>query len=482
MKVRLETANAPVADDVIELADQQSAELGLPVGSRIAVRAGNREVLTTVAPMSNGSAVGKLRMSRNALRRLSLDSPTARSFTYRVRKTGGTAIQIGPVIGILVGHSRDELRQNRHGYRIYSTLWNIRNVGGLAYFFTLEDIDWPGRSVMGHVYIPDEVPERTPPARIPLESASFPFPDAIYRRRSIPVSMLEQIREEMTPNIFNNGRAGHKFGQAQVLLATEELAEHVPPIYALDSAHVLDDMLERYGAAFLKRKSLGAGKGIVRVTRGHGGEYVLTHRLSTNGCQEVSSSVGSFERLTNRLAHITGYEWNNSSWFVQRAIVPARYNSRAFDLRVTVQKNGLGRWAVHGMYARIAPTRMSVVTRRGQYKHARPFLNEVSPTNGDALYAAAVDLAMRSAYVLDRELGLLGDVGIDIMIDIHGKLWFIEANPGPGYLSIGADDGDYRRQVAAPITFASYLAGFPVEPNDGSHFALHLHGNGGASA
>lgn len=482
MKVRLGTVNAPTGAVVIELPDRQLARLGLTPGSHIVVTAGNRQVVATVSSSSQDAADVEIRLSPAVLRRLSLDSSTARRFTYRVRKTSRTALQLGPVIGVLMGHSRDELRQNRHGYRIYDTLWNIRNVGGLAYFFTLEDIDWSEGFVLGHVHIPDEVPGRTPPARIPLEAASFPFPDVIYRRRSIPLSIFERIRREMTPKIFNRSRAGHKFGQARALLLEADLAAHIPEVHALDSADVLDDMLDRHGAVFLKRKSLGAGKGVVRATRADDGGYVLTHRLSVAGNQERTSRVKTFQQLKNCLARITEYEWNDSSWLVQQAIVPARYNGRIFDFRVTVQKNGLGRWAVHGMYVRIAPTSGSVITRRGDYKNARPFLNEVRPDQGDALYSAVADLAVRSVVVLDRELGLLGDVGVDIMIDVDDKLWFIEANPGPGYLSIGPDDADYRRQVAAPITFASYLAGFPVDPDVGAGAAATDRKSGGASA
>lgn len=465
MKIRLDKRHAPVADDAIGLTADELARLELTPGTRVVVRVGNKQVLAKVQSLSP-SAAGNIAMGDAVLRTLSLASTAARQFVYRVRKDAGPSLRIGPVIGILAGLTREELRQNRHGYKLFDTLWNIRNTGGIGYVFSLEDIDWERRVIIGHVHLADDVPSKTPPARIPLDSAPFPFPDAIYRRRSIPASALERIRAEMTPWVFNEGLAGNKFSQAQALVASGDLAHHVPDMRPLDAVEVLDKMLARYRAVFLKRRSLGAGKGIVRATKADAGGYVLTHRVSTREDREVSRTVKTFRQLTDHLADVTGYEWNDETWYVQRAITPARYKGRVFDLRVTVQKDGLGRWRVHGMYARIAPESSSVVTRRGDYRHARAFLNEVFPVRGRLVYAAAADLALRSAAVLDRDLGLIGDVGIDIMPDVGGRLWFIEGNPGPGYLSVGDNDPDYRRQVFAPVAFASYLAGFPIYRTD----------------
>ena len=88
------------------------------------------------------STAGNIAMGDAVLRTLSLASTAARKFVYRVRKDAGPSLRIGPVIGILAGLTREELRQNRHGYKLFDTLWNIRNTGGIGYFFSLEDIDW----------------------------------------------------------------------------------------------------------------------------------------------------------------------------------------------------------------------------------------------------------------------------------------------------------------------------------------------------
>lgn len=457
MLLRLREAGA---EDEVVLADTVIRRLGLATQTWVAVRAGGRQTMARVR--AGDVAAGELHMGGSVLRTLLLDSPAAEMFRYRIRKTAPATVQIGPVVGILAGQTRAELRQNRHGFKIFDMLWDIRRIGGMGYFFTLEDIDWKRRLILGHTHIPGSVPGPTDPRRVPLASGAFPFPDVVYRRRSVPADVLERMRAEMTPWIFNNSRASHKFTQARLLGGTPGIAGHVPEMRPLDGPEVLDAMLNRYGTVFLKRRSLGAGHGVVRVVPADEGGYVLTRRLHSQRPQEERAVVPDFTALTRFLGRATGYAWSEDTWFVQQAVKLARWEGRPFDVRVTVQRDGMGHWVVNGMYVRIAPTVDSALTRRGGYELARGFFGRVWPGRGNEVYARVSAFALRCVTVLDRHLGPLGDVGVDVLIDESGKHWFLEANPGPGYLTVGPGDTEYPRVLSGPIVFASYLAGFPV--------------------
>lgn len=451
----------------LTVSEKAAAELGMEHQMPLILRVGRGRVVTSllVDPALPPDAV---LVGAAEAHRLGIASPLVRRFTFRLKASASNELRLGPVIGILLGRTREEIRQNRHGFRPFEMPWNIRLLGGIVYYFSLDDIDWDNHRVLGHVYIPEQVPLKLPPARLPLETALFPFPDVIYRRRSIPYEQLARIKAEMTPYIFNNPRASHKLRQVAALRRVPSLAAHLPETRELSSAHVLNAMLRRYPAVFVKRSGMGAGRGVFHVTRLASGGYRLTFRESTRTTHEVQQDVTSYADLTTLLSRLTGYAWRSSAWCVQQALQPARWRDRPFDLRVIVQKDGQGRWRVNGSYIRVAPDPASLLSRRGDYLPSERFFSMKWGSKGTPFLSEIFALACRCAAALDEALGPLGDLGMDFLIDEADRVWFLEANAGPGYLMLGPDDRDYWNQLSAPLAFASYLAGFPTVGDDDS--------------
>lgn len=442
-----------------------AAALGMAHGTLISLRMGNRQAATTLN-VDTSLAEDVLVLGAREADRLGVSAPAVRRFTLRLKATSPHEVRLGPVIGILVGRTRDEIRENSHGFRIFNMPWNVRSLGGIVYYFSLEDIDWRRQSVLGHLYIPDRVPVAVPPRLIPLETVSLPFPDAIYRRRFVPYDTLARIQSEMTPHVFNNPRASHKLRQAEAVRSVPSLAACVPDVEPLTDADALDGMIRRYRAVFVKRSGLGAGRGVFHVTGVPARGYRVTYRESTRAPRDAEQSVGSFADLTALLSRITGYPWRPTAWLVQRAIAPARWRNRPFDVRVVVQKDGRGRWRVNGSYVRLAAAPDSVINRGGDYVRSARFFPMKWGAKGAPMLSDVFALARRCAAALDERLGPLGDVGVDILIDDDGRPWFLEGNAGPGYRLLGPDDRDYWNQLSAPISYASYLAGFPAGTDD----------------
>ncbi|MFY9121277.1 MAG: YheC/YheD family protein, partial [Syntrophomonadaceae bacterium] len=70
-------------------------------------------------------------------------------------------------------------------------------------------------------------------------------------------------------------------------------------------------------------------------------------------------------------------------------------------------------------------------------------------------------LALRIAKTIAKSARLIGELGLDFMVDHRGKVWFLEANPKPARASFAQIDKDLRSQtIARPMEFAYYLAGF----------------------
>ena len=71
-------------------------------------------------------------------------------------------------------------------------------------------------------------------------------------------------------------------------------------------------------------------------------------------------------------------------------------------------------------------------------------------------------LAVQVARALENETGAIGELGIDIGIDVNGKVWFIEANLKPArrvFILIG-EPSTRRMSVRKPMLYARHLAGF----------------------
>ncbi|HWI54670.1 MAG TPA: YheC/YheD family protein, partial [Desulfobacteria bacterium] len=78
-------------------------------------------------------------------------------------------------------------------------------------------------------------------------------------------------------------------------------------------------------------------------------------------------------------------------------------------------------------------------------------------------FHSITDLCLKTAAALEKQFGLLGKLGIDVVVDSVGKPWLIEANGNPGRVcpKVQAEFPDWNVQVYEhPIAYAQYLAGF----------------------
>ncbi len=106
-----------------------------------------------------------------------------------------------------------------HGYPIMHAIWNVKNLGGLVYFFSPDGINWDTRTVRGFVHVP---------GKVDWEAGEFPFPQAVYRRIAIPSKMEDEMKRFMTPHIFNTVRLGNKLIQFQLMSDDPALRRYLP--------------------------------------------------------------------------------------------------------------------------------------------------------------------------------------------------------------------------------------------------------------
>lgn len=109
-----------------------------------------------------------------------------------------------------------------------------------------------------------------------------------------------------------------------------------------NAAHVLK-MMQRCSTVFLKPAIGSLGKNVVKIKLLGKHRYILY--LAKGNARSLSSPQLKRE-LTKRL--------RLNHYIVQQGIPLATYDGAPFDLRVSVQKGGSGRWQMSGMVAKVA--------------------------------------------------------------------------------------------------------------------------------
>jgi hypothetical protein len=332
-----------------------------------------------------------------------------------------------PVIAILTTSDRiRQFRGNRHNFR--DIIRTGKDLGYLVYVVTTRDLKLDGRTVNGYV----------PSASGKLwYSTPFPLPQVIYNRISnreeeekAPVArkIAECLEHEniqlYNPFFFN------KWNLFEWLKESRSTAKHVPKTRRLRSPQTIIAMLQQHDSLYLKPENGKAGKGIMRLR--YRADSSLPFRLQIqSGKKNVTYKAASMDRLWARICREKG----KSRYIVQQAIVLATHRGRPFDLRVLLQKNGRGSWAVTGVGARLAGARSITthVPRGGSIEEPASMLEG---TFGTERAAAILKNVPTTALLIARQIeraseSMIGEMSMDLGVDEEGGLWFFEANSRP---------------------------------------------------
>lgn len=332
-----------------------------------------------------------------------------------------------PVIAILT--TSDRLRQfrgNRDNFR--DIIRTGKEMGYLVYVVTVRDLKLDEPVING--YVPSSN------GRI-WYSTPMPLPQVVYNR--IPnreeeerASVARKIAECLehpeihlyNPNFFN------KWHLFEWLKESRATSKHVPKTRRLRSASTLVAMLKNHDSLYLKPENGKAGKGIMRLK--YRLDASLPYRLQIqSGKKNVTYKAASLDRVWARI----GKERGASRYIVQQAIELAAHHGRPFDLRVLLQKNGKGAWAVTGIGARLAGARSITthVPRGGSIEEPASMLEGTFGAERAAAILKSVPMtALLIARQIERASGtMLGEMSMDLGVDEEGGLWFFEANSRP---------------------------------------------------
>lgn len=369
-------------------------------------------------------------------------------------------IRLGPMIGIMIeilgGPAKPYAGQT--GF-IKQLISRSQEIGEICYAFSPHAIDWQRQVVTGYT-----------PGKKGWIKRSYPFPDVVYpRERSYSYSQLiMQIRKRFSAlgvKFLNPVMVG-KWNTYQILKNHPPLAGYLPDTKLLTAFDLVETMTKKYQAAYLKPVIGSKGQKIIRVSlnkprRGYQYQY-QTNKKSIRGTAE------NLSKLRRSLRGVMG----KRAFLIQEPINLLTLNGHIADVRVIVQKNHTGRWLITGMGCRMGAkgSITSNISAGGQgYKLSTVLERHFPKKEQQAQIEQDIRfIALESAQVLEKSIGTAGEMGIDLGIDIHGKVWFIEANLRPARsLFRLIEEPDMRQQsIINPLLYSRYLAGFTGKEYD----------------
>lgn len=333
-----------------------------------------------------------------------------------------------PVIAVLTVHDEwTDFRGNRANFR--DIVRTGRELDFPVYIVTTKDLKLSAHKIQGYVYSAEDKE---------WKKQWFPPPQVIYnriplredeRRPSVRRKIDECIRHEsiqlFNPFFFN------KWTLFDWLKKNRTTKALVPDTKRLRSAKSLLPMLEQYGSLYLKPESGKAGKGIMLLQFDEAEER--PYKLTIQGVRRknVVYKTGKPLLLWKRIKA----ETRRVPYIIQESIELASYKGRHFDIRMLVQKTGKGIWTVTGVGARLAgPRRITThVPQGGSVEDPEKML---VPAFGQEMTTVLMNRLKSSGLLIAKQIEksagyTLGEMSMDLGIDMEGKIWFFEANAKP---------------------------------------------------
>lgn len=334
-------------------------------------------------------------------------------------------IFLGPLIGIFTsGFTSISVRPLGDRSILFAKLLSVQHtVGVVAYLFGEQHINWDNGTIQGLFY------------HNGWKTIEVPFPNVIYdripNRKSENLSRIQRVKEKLqkdylipwyNPGFFN------KLDVYERLLQEDSIADYLPETHPLTSFSIIERMLSNFGHVYIKPKNGSLGKGIYQILYDKKENNYYTRYKDA----AEENRLLRFDSLEKLIPHITAKQ-NLSSLLVQQGIYLIRSEKKPIDFRIHTNKNKEGKWEVTAIAAKIAGSG-SVTTHMnngGMVKSLEELEDlELTPA---MIRKKLTESALLISNAIEKQLeGIVGEIGFDLGIDKHGKVWLFEANSKPG--------------------------------------------------
>lgn len=344
------------------------------------------------------------------------------------------------------------VKQRDRKYRNIRALVKANQIAQVTlYFFSYAGVDFTNAVITGIYYN-----EHAKGWRV----ASFPFPDVFYERANITAGIrkkhLSYIRKQFDELHIKKINSLHCFDKwhTYVLLSNHvRLRSHQPLTRCVTTKDDLHEMLQTNGTIYVKSRSGCRGKQVMSVRKLPG----CTFEYKVHRSQVVTKTIQDFDTL----CHVIDDFFGHNDVIIQEAIELLNINSHIIDLRGEVQRNGRGHLEVTAILFRVGRKHSPVATR-GQSFLFEKFCKETLGYEEEriAVFKRQVEHFLCAVYTCMEDChGPFGEIGIDLGLDIHGKIWFIECNAKSGKVSLcnSSDEETIDRAFLNPLQYAKHI-------------------------
>jgi len=327
-----------------------------------------------------------------------------------------------------------------------------RELGADVFLFSPRDVDMEARLINGFV----------PAEGKGWKERRFAWPDVVIDQyRYYPLEKHKGYLPFRKQNLFvyANSRFANKWRVHHVLAEDELMNRWLPESRPFSKQNVAE-MLELYPLLYIKPTNGSGGRSILCVEKRLNG-YVLRGRTKMQGTrvQKIASQQQLLQRLHQWVHH---QKHGNELFFIQQGLRLDLLPRRTVDTRLLIQKNGEGEWKVTGMGVRVGGIKSSTSNLHGGGKAVstgRFFASRFGREKARDIIAECRELAHRTVAVIERHYGSMLEFGLDIGVDVTGKVWLIETNPKPGreILRKTGQLERYQLAVRRPLEYALFL-------------------------
>lgn len=269
------------------------------------------------------------------------------------------------------------------------------------------------------------------------------FPDVIYNASGMKTVTQKKVYRQLKKLIpFTSYPIGNKMKVYRKIKEISEFAHYLIPSEKINETEAVFHALKEFNKIIVKPLSGSQGRGVMFIER-NGDKFDL---VEGSECKLVDET-----ELRLKIETVT----SEKAFLVQPYISCKTKEGLPFDLRIHVQKNGSGEWAITLIYPRIGSEVgiISNVSAGGYIGKLESFFEKEYGLEGYDMQKVLDKFALRFSERFDSIYkGQLDELGIDIGIDENKKMWIYEVNWRPGSAYRGLD------AAMNTIPYAAYLA------------------------
>ncbi|MGM0876094.1 MAG: YheC/YheD family protein [Bacillota bacterium] len=280
------------------------------------------------------------------------------------------------------------------------------------YYFTYGSVDVVHEKIDGWIYEKGKwIPQKKE------------FPDVIINISSPKNEKQALISEKLKKKcLFTSSSVGNKMKVYKKILKGKQFSDFVIPFFYIKKGKEVPLFFKTYHRIVIKPITGSQGRDILFIEKLPSDSFLVI-----NGSKSVVYTKEDFILYIEEL--IAG-----KKYLVQPFIESKTKAGLTYDLRLHVQKNGLGEWDITLIYPRISGSKMASNVSSGGYRgELIPFLEEEFGEHYFNIkrllehFALSFSNHFESLYDNDFD-----ELGIDIGIDENQKLWIYEVNWRPG--------------------------------------------------